>query len=309
MKTRTRSRQLHGNQPTADRPVTDLPPALAAPVEYIHSADAGRIAVYADRSGSGPPVLLVHSINAAPSSFEVKPVFDRLRGKRPVFSLDLPGFGLSARDDRRYTPDLFAGAIADVLQQVAGAPADVLALSLSAEFAARAALRAPGRIRSLVLVSPTGFSARGLPPPAVGRLVGGLLGMPLWRQRLYDLVASRSSIRHFLGKSFHGGVPAELVDYAYATSHQPGARHAPLRFLSTLLFTRQAPETLYARLGDLPVLVIADQDPYVTFERLPGFVVTHANWQHETLAPHLGMPQWERPEPTMAALTQFWQGC
>jgi pimeloyl-ACP methyl ester carboxylesterase len=285
-----------------------LPPPLDAPLAELHTARAGRLAYYADEDGDGRPLLLVHSVNAAPSSFEVKPIFERWRGARPVYSLDLPGFGQSERGARAYTPELYADAIVAMLEQVIGAPADVLALSLGAEFAARAALAAPRSIASLALISPTGFSARGTPGPGFSRVARPVLTMPLWSQGLFGLLTSRPSIRYYLNKSFVGAAPQELVDYAYATAHQPGARHAPLTFLSMQLFTREAEERLYGRLTESPVLAIADRDPYIGFEQLPEFAASRPNWRFETLAPHRGMPHWERPEATFALLEGFWNG-
>jgi pimeloyl-ACP methyl ester carboxylesterase len=294
-----------------------LPEALNAQRAELRTAQAGRIAYYHDPAGEGRPLVLVHSINAAPSSYEVKPIFEHYAGRRPVYSIELPGFGHSERTDRRYSAELYANAIRALLEDVVQAPADLLALSLSAEFAARAALGSPASIASpgspasvasLVLISPTGFSRRPLPPMGLGRGLHGVLGAPLWSQGLYDLVASRRSIRYYLGKSFCGQPPQAFLDYAYATSHQPGARYAPLIFLSTQLFTRNAVDKLYARLTKLPVLAIADRDPYVTFEELDDLVSRQPNWQHETLAPHLGLPQWEQPEALFEALDRFWTG-
>jgi hypothetical protein len=71
----------------------------------------------------------------------------------------------------------------------------------------------------------------------------------------------------FLKQSFVGPVPPALIDYAYATAHQPGAHYAPLRFVSGLLFTRSARQELYARLA-LPVQVVYDRDAFVRFDAL-----------------------------------------
>ncbi|WP_295409392.1 alpha/beta fold hydrolase [uncultured Thiocystis sp.] len=283
-----------------------LADALTAPRFEFVSERAGRLAYYVDAEGDGLPLVLVHSINAAPSSFEMRPLFEQYRGNRPVYSLDLPGFGHSERGSRPYTPAIYADALADFLLQVVQQPADVLALSLSAEFAARAALAMPGRIASLVVISPTGFSQRPVPSARIGRVAHQFLTIPLLSQGLYDLVASRRSIRYFLGRSFVGEVPVEVIDYAHATSHQPGARHAPLTFLSMQLFTPNAMDRLYGKLTDLPVLAIADRDPYIAFERLDEFVAGHPNWQRLRLAPNLGLPHWERLPETVAALDGFW---
>lgn len=286
--------------------VSSLAESLDAPRRALETEHGGHLAYYSDASGDGRPLLLLHSINAAPSSFEVRPLFEHYRGQRPVYSLDLPGFGHSDRSDRRYSPALFGGAIAEFLERVVGAPADLIALSLSGEFASRAAMAVPQRVASLVLISPTGFSGRGLPSAGTARGIHRMLTLPGLAQGLYNLVASRPSIRHYLGKSFIGTPPAEMIDYAYATSHQPGARHAPLYFLSTQLFTPHAIDQLYGRLVDLPVLVIADRDPYVGFDELVGFVAAHPSWQRKSLAPHMGLPHWERLAETTQVLDAFW---
>ena len=285
-----------------------LPEAVEAPRSEFLSTGGGRVAFYSDTAGAGRPLVLVHSINAASSSFEMKPLFDHYRGVRPVYSLDLPGFGHSDRSDRAYSPDVYAAAVADLLRQIVRQPADVVALSLSAEFAARSALTVPECFASLVLISPTGFDRQSLPSPGAARWIHKVLTLPWLGQGLYDLVASRPSVRHFLNRSFLGQAPVEMVDYAYATSHQPGARHAPLTFLSSQLFTRDAADLLYGRLTDLTALVIADRDPYIRFDRLPEFVALHRNWQAISLAPHLGLPHWEKLAETVAALDRFWAG-
>jgi len=286
---------------------TRLPEAVAARRDSFITKHGERVASYGDSSGKGRPLVLVHSVNAAPSSFEVKPIFEHYQGRRPVYSLDLPGFGHSERSPGPYSAERFAGAIMDFLEQVVQQRCDLLALSLGAEFAVRAARWDSERIASLVLVSPTGFSEREPPSPTIGRLMHRVLTLPGLGPVLFALVSSRPSIRYYLGKSFSGPVPPEVFDYAYATSHQPGAHHAPLMFLSMQLFTRDAPDRLYDKLpGDMPVLAIADRDPYVGFERLPAFVAAHPNWRLETLAPHMGLPQWERLDAMIAVLDHFW---
>jgi len=120
---------------------SSLPPPLAGHCEQFDSI-AGRIALYS--SGGGRPMLLIHSVNAAATSAEIRPVYDFYAGHRHVFALDLPGFGLSDRSNRPYTVRLMTDSIhaaADAIRsQSEGQPIDVLAASLSCEFAARAAV-------------------------------------------------------------------------------------------------------------------------------------------------------------------------
>ena len=174
----------------------------------------------------------------------MKPLFDRYRGERPVYALDLPGYGFSNRARRHYTPELFADAILEFLATQVSEPADVVALSLSSEFVARAAFKAPERFKSLTFISPTGMNTKreARSSDKAGKEGGNdtfysVASNPLWARAFYDLIATPASIHYFLQQSFVGAVPPDLAAYAYLTSHQPGAEHVPLYFISGKLFT------------------------------------------------------------------------
>jgi pimeloyl-ACP methyl ester carboxylesterase len=64
------------------------------------------------------------------------------RGQRPVYAIDLPGFGFSERTDRVYYPELYADTLIEWIESYlpgSAQPVDLIALSLSCEFAAIAA--------------------------------------------------------------------------------------------------------------------------------------------------------------------------
>ncbi|HEX9013439.1 MAG TPA: alpha/beta fold hydrolase [Anaerolineaceae bacterium] len=273
---------------------------------------AGEIGYYEDRHASGRPLLLIHSVNAAASSYEMGPIFSRYRWNRPVFAMDLPGFGFSERSNREYTPRLFHEAILEFLDQVVGEPADLVALSLGSEFAARAARIASEKIHSLALISPTGLGARARNTGQAGQgsetrseKTYRALSHRLWGRPLFDLIATKASIRFFLKKSFVGEVPVDMVEYAYASSHQPGAHIAPLNFISGKLFTAGILPAFYARL-EVPALVLYDQDAFTGFEKLPELLAANEHWQAARIAPTRGLPQFERMDDVAAELDRFW---
>ena len=289
-----------------------LPEALAAERRTVALPSSGRVSYYADTAVSGPPLVLIHSINATASAIEMKPLFNHFRQQRPVYALDMPGYGFSDRIDRPYSPDFFAQTIQAFLQEVVGEPADVIGLSLSSEFLARAALAAPALFRSLALISPSGFTDRrsGRVTEQVGRSSANnslyrLLSFPLWSQALFDLIAARFSLRFYLGKSFVGDIPEELIEYGYATAHQPGAKIVPLHFISGQLFTQNAVDVLYKPLS-LPTLILYDRDFYVRFDLLPELLAQNTHVRAVRLTPTLGLPHWEQLPETIKALDVFW---
>jgi hypothetical protein len=100
-------------------------------------------------------------------------------------------------------------------------------------------------------------------------------------------------------------MPGDLLEYEYDTSHQPGARFAPLYFLSGQLFTQEVRRRVYNAVP-VPTLAIYDKDGYTSFEYLEPFARNHVNWISQRVGMTRGLPHWERPAETAQALNYFW---
>jgi pimeloyl-ACP methyl ester carboxylesterase len=218
-----------------------LPPPVAG--ERVEIA-AGLVAWV---GGQGLPLLLVHSVNAAASAAEVRSLFEHAAKTRRVVAIELPGFGSSDRSDRAYTPRLMTDALhaasAWIRERDGARPIDALAVSLGCEFLARAAAEQPTQWGRLALVSPTGF-AGGRPrrgEAGSSLAVPGLLPalkLPLWSQPLFAGLTRPSVVRYFLRKTWGApDIDEAMAEYAILTARQPGARFAPLAFLSGGLFS------------------------------------------------------------------------
>ncbi|MEO0615616.1 MAG: alpha/beta hydrolase [Pseudomonadota bacterium] len=271
---------------------------------------AGRQSYYA--AGSGTPLLLFHSINAAGSVYEVKPIFEHFRASRTVYASDLPGFGFSDRSDRDYSVRLYTDAIHDLVDQVPGeTPVDALALSLSSEFLARAARERPKRFRSLTFVTPTGFN-RGADklraPEGATREMGWLyevLTVPLWRKGLYGLLVRPGVIRYFLKRTWGSDSFDEgLAAYGDVTTHQPGAENAPYAFLSGKLFSRDI-RNVYETLK-MPVwLPHGTRGDFKDF-RGADWARAAGNWQVQAFESG-ALPHFEVPDTFLAAAEAFFK--
>jgi pimeloyl-ACP methyl ester carboxylesterase len=226
---------------------------LPAPVSgqrYEIASAVGRLTYYSASpaaAGALPPLLLIHSINAAGSAYEVRPLYEHYRETRAVYALELPGFGHSDRGDRVYSVRMMTDAILIMLRAIQDdhgtTPIDALAVSLSCEFLARAITEQPLAFRSAALVSPTGFSMRkgksqGKDATRAMPWLRSIFTFPLWSEGFFRLLSSKASIGFFLGKTWGSkNYDRGLADYDYLTTHQPGARHAPYYFVSGYLFT------------------------------------------------------------------------
>ncbi|MCA9952657.1 MAG: alpha/beta hydrolase [Anaerolineales bacterium] len=291
-----------------DVPLKD---AIVAQRVVYTAKTAVNLNYYVNKRGNGRPLVLIHSINAAASAYEMGPLFTQYQDQRPVYALDLPGYGFSDRPNRVYSPQYFAESILDFLETQVKEPADVVALSLSCEFVARAALAEPELFNSLALISPTGFTQKdqGRSQRAAStyksQQIYKTLSNPLWGQALYDLIVTRPSLSFFLKKSFVGEITSGMIGYAYSTSHQTGAKNVPLYFVSGALFTPDIRTRFYEKII-APTLVIYDRDGFSRFDTLPILLQNNANWSQARIVPSLGLPQFERLQATAVALDTFW---
>ena len=292
---------------SSEHVVADPPLArpVPAPLNHLDVPGAGRVAVYRSSSEvQATPVLLVHSVNAAASAYEMRTLFLHLSQDRPVITLDLPGFGLSERADRQYTATVMVEAISAVLDLI-GEATHVVASSLGAEFAAQASVLRPDAVSTLTLLSPTGFGRDRTTSPNIESTLSRVLDIQPVAEALFRALTSKPVIRWFLARSFVGDVDPGLVGYAAATAAQPGAHHAPLAFIRGRLFTADVMKRLYAAVA-CPTLVLYDRDPHTDFADLPAFASSHDNWQADRIPNTAGLPHIEEPEATIESMRALW---
>jgi pimeloyl-ACP methyl ester carboxylesterase len=237
----------------AGGPMTVLQPPVNAERKFIRYRGL-RAALYLStpppsaNTAKSPPLVLLHSINAAASAAEVKPLFNQYGQVRPVLAIELPGFGGSERRRIDYTPRLMSECIARAVAHLREfglyQPVDLMAVSLSCELAVRAALENPTAFRSLGLISPTGFESKRPERYEDDRTKDKpwlrlLLESGPWSKALFRLLTSEKSMRKFLQRTWgERDIDEELLAYNLLTVRQPGARHAPYGFIGGSLFTR-----------------------------------------------------------------------
>lgn len=312
---------MNAAAPTANRlALTDageLPAPVSGQRHEIASA-VGRLTYYSagpQAESKWPPLLLVHSINAAGSAYEILPVYEHYRQSRTVYALELPGFGHSERSKRKYSVRMMTDAILIAVREIQNvhgrSPIDALAVSLSSEFLARAVTEMPLAFRSVALVSPTGFRSRD----ATAKWRDGTRGMPwlhsflefpLWSEGLFRLLTSRVGIRYFLNKTWGSrNIDEGLLEYDYLTTHQSGAQYAPYYFVSGFLFS-EGISRIYHSLT-LPVWmshgVRGDFVDYSNKTQVQG----RANWTIQ-IFPTGAMPHFEAKEAFIMAYDAFLAG-
>ncbi|MBV9852751.1 MAG: alpha/beta fold hydrolase [Armatimonadetes bacterium] len=194
--------------------------------------------IFYARQGKGRPVVLLHGIYAGASGYEWRKNFDALSEHFNVYAPDWLGFGLSDKPRRRYTAETYIEQLTQFLREVVKEPCTLVASSLAAAYAVRAARNVPDAVQGLILVCPTGFRHLAQPPDARAEALYQLLNAPLVGTTVYNGIVSQAGLRWYLMNQAYfdpSYVDDAMVDHYSTAAHQYGGQYAPPAFLSGLL--------------------------------------------------------------------------
>ena len=192
--------------------------------------------VFQELGAGAPPLVLLHSFGPGYDANQWRAAAEILAGHHAIYAPDLPGWGRSEPPVGGHGAAVCVATIEDFLAGVVREPAVLVAAGIAAAYAVRVAAESPERVLALVLVTPLGLaadggmSAEGAGPAFLRRL----LGVPVLRSTLLDLLTSRSALTHHLRKEVYAAperVDAALLDHHYRASHAPRPRAALAAYL------------------------------------------------------------------------------
>lgn len=188
-------------------------------------------------SGSGRPVVLIHSIHAAAWSAEWRFSIPVISQRFQTFALDLLGFGASDRPAVQYTAELYLALIRDFLRDVIRIPAVLVGSSLGGTYALTIAAQSPAFARAVCAIGPAGVSRLAEPGGRGFHFAERLLRSRVPGDALFKSLTTRPSIRLFLRDIYadRSAMTDEAVELFWLTAHQPGARYAPAAFIGMRL--------------------------------------------------------------------------
>jgi pimeloyl-ACP methyl ester carboxylesterase len=283
------------------------PEALAGPIMgyrvEVGPKGAPPIALYAEESGSGTPVVLLHGLGE--STFTWRKIIPALAASHRVVALDLKGFGRSEKPlDQAYSADDQAALVAAFLDKRGLTGVTLVGHSFGGTVALRTALALaahdPSRIARLVVISAPAF------PHAVAPYLD-LVETPAVPEALVAPMPPEALARILLSESRGGGeVPDEDVKGYAAPYYDLAAKHAFL--VTARSIVTDADNTIRARYRTLrqPSLVIwCRNDPIVPLAAGRRLTRALPNARLAVLKGCHHLPQDERPDALLAQLKPF----
>lgn len=258
--------------------------------------DIGDVGVWVERRGQGPDVLLIAGLSDPAEAWQFQ--LDGLSDRYRVTAFDNRGAGRTPLPDAPMTAASMAEDTAALLRALGIAPVHVAGFSGGSMIAQELALRHPGLVRSLVLMSTAGrwdaYSAAAI---------------TFWRWMVERAPDERAMLEAFFlwiytPRAHEDGTVALIIEDALAFPHQQSveAFQAQLDAFTGLDTLERLPGI------KAPTLVLAGEIDMITPPRL-GRVVAEAipGAVFEVLPGEAHQPFQERPEQFNARVDAFWR--
>jgi|ERR1700686_84270 pimeloyl-ACP methyl ester carboxylesterase len=266
---------------------TSPSPGSWAPGVSIAYADIGGTRVRYLKTGSGPNLVLFHTLRTQLEVFQR--IIPKLAGQFTVYAVDYPGHGWSEIPKAEYSPEDFYQWTEKFLETVDINDATVAGVSIGGTIALVLAARQNPRVARVIAINPYDYPPDGgvRSSSLVARLVLGPAGIPI-------LGATFMRLRNRLvfAKIMAGGVASvdaispELGAALYESGERRGHYQAFLKLLSHEHEWSKA-RSIYPKITVPTLLIYGEQDwaPVAQRERtaslIPGVVVvTVGNGSH-----------------------------
>ena len=178
--------------------------------------------IYYERVGTGKPVLLIHDLNAASSSYEWNKLIPLLAENYTVYAIDLLGCGHSEKINTTYTNYLYVQLITDFIKSEIGHRTSIIATGESASIPIMACSNEPSIFEQIMLINPLDLSEYCKIPGKRARLYKKIIDFPVIGTLLYHIAVSRDFIESEAKKHIFYNqycITPEWIDAYYEAAH------------------------------------------------------------------------------------------
>ena len=206
---------------------------------YLWEWAGKKLSIVYETLGKGSSVLLLPAFSTVSTRTEMRRLAELLAPQFQVVAVDWPGFGQSSRPPLDYHSSLFQQFLAEFVKNVFNTPPAVVAAGHAAGYAMQLAQSAVWS--QIVLVAPTW---RGPLVAMTGKQQGWfgnvrqLVRSPILGQALYKLNTTPSFLRWMYQRHVYTNsakLTPEFIQQKWQITQQPGARFAPVAFVTGAL--------------------------------------------------------------------------
>ncbi|MBP3872838.1 MAG: alpha/beta hydrolase [Lachnospiraceae bacterium] len=150
--------------------------------------------VFYHKTGSGSPIVLLHHLDPAFSSYEWNEIVDQLSSDHTVYSVDLPGCGRSFKDNTAYTNYFYVLFLTSFIKNIVKKKCTVIASGYSSSFAIMTASMNDSLIGKIIAVNPSSVKELMQTESKRSKTASTILSLPVVGTSVYNISESRDNI-------------------------------------------------------------------------------------------------------------------
>lgn len=159
--------------------------------------------IYYTKSGNGKPLLLIHELHPASSSYEWKKMMLKLEKNHTVYTIDLLGCGRSDKPNITYTNYLYVQLLNSFIKDVIGEKTDVVATGASSSFTIMACNMEKDLYNKIILINPEELDLSMKSPTKEMNLIKFILDLPIIGTFLYNLKFHELKINRMFREKYY----------------------------------------------------------------------------------------------------------
>lgn len=263
--------------------------------------------IYYTKHGTGTPLLLVHDLTPASSSYEWCRVIRRLARSHTVYAIDLLGCGRSDRPYLTYTNFLYVQLVNDFIRDVIGEKTDVVASNDSLSFVTLASRMNPKQIGAIIGINAP--SVQSFHPVAVkyAPLKKVLMELPILGTFLYNLRVSSFALTKMFREEYYARpqlISSKLVDAYYEAAHMNGSRGKYLMASIGTGYTKNSIEHALKKM-EHPLFLIQSRNRENAVSAADAYCSLNSGTEVVSLSNCKKYPQLEIPDQVIGAIETF----
>lgn len=178
--------------------------------------------IYYTKQGKGTPLLLIHDLNPASSSYEWEKIVKHLAKHHTVYTLDLLGCGRSEKPNMTYSNYLYVQLITDFIKNIIGAKADIISTGESSSFTLMACNMEPNHFGKIIVINPSDLANLNRTPNKRKNALKFFIDTPIIGTLVYNMVFLKKNISKIFSNEYYFKkhlVSTKTLDCYYEAAH------------------------------------------------------------------------------------------
>ena len=178
--------------------------------------------IYYTKTGTGSPLLLVHDLAPAASSYEWNLLLKDLSANHTVYCIDLLGCGRSDKPNLTYTNYFYVQLINDFIEHVIQKKTDIIATGLSSSFVLMACYSNPDIFNKIMMINPESISSLKHTPSKRSKIIKFIMDLPVVGTSVYNMQMRRENIEYLFTENYFYNpfsVSKKMLDVYHESAH------------------------------------------------------------------------------------------